>query len=93
MAILNTGVISRVDAVHIMAGCMVMLGVALTYFVHDGFLIIPAFVAANLFQYGFTGFCPAENIFGKVGLPEPTCPSTATEKKVSLVPTHESIWK
>ena len=31
-----------------------------------------AFVGANLFQSGFTGFCPMDSILKKLGVPETT---------------------
>jgi hypothetical protein len=46
-------------AVEAFAGAMVLLSVALTYFVHPAFVWLTVFVGANLFQQGFTGFCPA----------------------------------
>jgi hypothetical protein len=45
-------------AVEAFAGFMVLLSVALTYFVHPGFVWLTVFVGANLFQQAFTGFCP-----------------------------------
>ena len=50
------------------AGFMVLLSVALTYFVHPGFVWLTVFVGANLFQQSFTGFCPAAIMFRKLGL-------------------------
>lgn len=49
------------------AGFMVLLSVALTQFVHPGFVWLTVFVGANLFQQSFTGFCPAAMIFRKLG--------------------------
>ena len=46
-------------AVEAFAGFMVLLSVALTAFVHPGFVWLTVFVGANLFQQAFTGFCPA----------------------------------
>jgi len=53
-------------AVEAFAGFMVLLSVALTYFVHPGFVWLTVFVGANLFQQAFTGFCPAAIIMHKV---------------------------
>ena len=50
------------------AGFMVLLSVALTYFVHPGFVWLTVFVGANLFQQSFTGFCPAAIVMRKLGL-------------------------
>ncbi len=41
------------------AGFMVLLSLALTYFVHPQFVWLTVFVGVNLFQQVFTGFCPA----------------------------------
>jgi hypothetical protein len=46
-------------AVEALAGFMVLLSIALTYFVHPGFVWLTVFVGANLLQQSFTGFCPA----------------------------------
>ncbi len=53
-------------AVEAFAGFMVLLSVALTYFVHPGFVWLTVFVGANLFQQSFTGFCPAAIVMRKL---------------------------
>jgi hypothetical protein len=60
-------------AVEAMAGMMVLLSVALTYFVHPGWMWLTVFVGANLFQQSFTGFCPAAMIMKKVFGLKPEC--------------------
>lgn len=50
------------------AGLMVLLSLALTYFVHPYFAWLTAFVGANLFQSAFTGFCPVGTLMHKVGI-------------------------
>lgn len=50
------------------AGTMVLVSLALTYWVHPGFVWLTAFVGANLLQSAFTGFCPAAMIFKKIGV-------------------------
>ncbi len=55
-------------AVRVMAGTVVLTGLALGHFVHPGFYFIDLFVGVNLIQSAFTGFCPAEMIFRKLGL-------------------------
>ena len=60
-------------AVRIMAGSFVLISLALgvdasPVFVSKYFLWLTVFVGANLLQSGFTRFCPAESIFGKLGL-------------------------
>ena len=50
------------------AGLMVLLSLALTYWVHPGFVWLTVFVGANLFQQAFTGFCPAAAVMRRLGL-------------------------
>lgn len=53
-------------AVDAFAGFMVLLSVALTYWVHPAFVWLTVFVGANLFQQAFTGFCPAAIVLRKL---------------------------
>ena len=55
-------------SVEAFAGFMVLLSVALTYFVHPAFVWFTVFVGANLFQQSFTGFCPAAIVMRKLGI-------------------------
>lgn len=55
-------------SVEAFAGFMILLSVALTVFVHPGFVWLTVFVGANLFQQAFTGFCPAAIVMRKLGL-------------------------
>jgi len=55
-------------AVFRFAGFMVLLSLALTHFIHPGFVWLTAFVGANMFQFSFTNFCPAAMVFKKLGL-------------------------
>jgi hypothetical protein len=59
--------------VRIVAGFMVMLTLSLgleasPLFASKYFLFFTAFVGLNLFQSGFTRFCPLVNILGKFGI-------------------------
>jgi len=61
--------------VRIVAGFFVLLSVALGFeasplFQSHNFLWFTAFVGANLFQSGFTGFCPLDTILKKLGVKE-----------------------
>ncbi len=56
------------NAIRVMAGTMVLLSVALTYWVSPWFVLLTLFVGVNLIQSAFTGFCPAEKVFRKMGL-------------------------
>ncbi len=58
--------------IRIMAGFFVMLSLALGWqgspiFVSEWFLAFTAFVGFNLFQSGFTGFCPPEKLLTRLG--------------------------
>jgi hypothetical protein len=50
------------------AGFMVLLSLALTWFVHPNFVWLTVFVGANMFQSAFTGFCPASMLMHKMGI-------------------------
>ncbi len=56
------------DAVRALAGTMVLISVALVYFVSPWFLLFTAFIGLNLLQSAFTGFCPPAFLFKKLGL-------------------------
>ncbi len=64
--------------VSIMAGFMVLLSLVLAQITgqidlfHPTWLWLTAFVGLNLFQMGFTGFCPAAKVFKTMGLKEAT---------------------
>jgi hypothetical protein len=60
--------------IRIFAGAFVLASLALgveasPVFASRHFLWLAAFVGANLFQSGFTGFCPLETILRKLGVP------------------------
>lgn len=55
-------------AVRAFAGAMVLVSVALTYWLSPWFVLLTLFIGANLLQSSFTGFCPAEMFFRKMGL-------------------------
>ncbi|MCX7960690.1 MAG: DUF2892 domain-containing protein [Burkholderiales bacterium] len=59
--------------IRIFAGAFVLLSLALgveasPLYVTHHFLWFTAFVGANLFQSGFTGFCPLESILRRLGV-------------------------
>jgi hypothetical protein len=59
--------------VRIVAGFFVLLSLSLgaqasPLFVSEYFLFFTAFVGLNLFQSGFTQFCPLNNILAKLGV-------------------------
>lgn len=61
--------------VHLMAGSMVLLSVALSHFVDPAWLWLTVFVGANLAQSGLTNFCPLAFTLKKAGVPEGECRS------------------
>ena len=61
--------------IRVIAGLFVFVSVALgapasPLFVSQWFLAFTAFVGLNLFQFGFTNFCPLAIILRKLGVPE-----------------------
>ncbi|MDF1608043.1 DUF2892 domain-containing protein [Hoeflea sp. YIM 152468] len=54
------------------AGVMVLLSVALGYFVSPYWHLLTVFVSLNMIQSSFTGFCPAAMLFKKFGV-KPGC--------------------
>ncbi len=56
------------NAIRILAGTMVLISVSLAHYASEWWLLLAAFVGCNLVQSAFTGFCPAENIFRKIGV-------------------------
>jgi len=55
--------------VRIIAGAFVMISLALAHFHSPNWLWFTGFVGLNLFQSGFTQFCPMFNLFAKMGVP------------------------
>ncbi|MCE2595486.1 DUF2892 domain-containing protein [Motilimonas cestriensis] len=55
------------NAVRVFAGFMVLLSIALTYWVSPHFVWLTAFVGFNLIQSAFTGICPAASVLKKLG--------------------------
>ncbi|ELM3749743.1 DUF2892 domain-containing protein [Aeromonas dhakensis] len=56
------------NGVRVVAGCMLLLSLLLTAWVHPGFVWLSVFVGINLIQSAFTGFCPAAMILKRLGL-------------------------
>lgn len=57
-------------AVLLFAGCVVLLSVALGYFVSPYWFLLTAFAGFNMIQSSFTGFCPAAIVFKLLGAKE-----------------------
>lgn len=55
-------------AIRVLAGAMILISLALAHWVSEWFLLLTAFVGVNLIQSAFTGFCPPEKLFRKLGI-------------------------
>jgi hypothetical protein len=51
------------------AGLMVLVSLALGFYVSPWWYLLTAFVGLNLIQASITGFCPAAMVFRKLGCP------------------------
>lgn len=61
--------------VHVFAGGMVLVSLALTRWVHPNFVWLTVFVGANLFQSGLTNWCLLSSILRRLGVPDSqACP-------------------
>ena len=54
-------------AVLAFAGCVVLISVALGFYVSQYWLLLTAFAGLNMLQAAFTGFCPAAMVFKALG--------------------------
>ena len=52
----------------VIVGVMVLLSVALTYFVHQNWMWFAVFIGVNLIQSAFTKWCLLETILMKLGI-------------------------
>ncbi len=58
------------DWIHTIAGTFILVSLCLGIWVNHNWFWFTAFVGANLFQFGFTKFCPLGIILKKFGVPE-----------------------
>jgi hypothetical protein len=56
-------------AVLTFAGFVILLGLALGYWVSPYWFLLTAFAGLNMIQASVTGFCPAARLFKKLGCP------------------------
>ncbi len=56
--------------VHLAAGSMILLSIALANFVHSDWIWLAVFVGANLAQSGLTSFCPLAAMLKKARVPD-----------------------
>lgn len=57
-------------AIRVLAGSLVLVGLALGTWWHPGAYLLSAFVGINLIQSSFTWICPAAMIFKRLGFKE-----------------------
>ena len=57
----------------LLAGVMVLLSIALTYYVSHYWMWLTVAIGLNLLQSAFTNWCPAMAILRAIGLKEATC--------------------
>jgi glucan phosphoethanolaminetransferase (alkaline phosphatase superfamily) len=55
-------------ALRLLAGLMILVSVALTYYVSPWWMLLTIFIGLNLLQSSFTNTCPAVWFLGKLGL-------------------------
>ena len=73
------------SAVYLLAGTLILTGTLLAAFVSPWWLLLVGFVGLNLLQSAFTGFCPAEMIFRRLGLRSRSC----EDVRAASVSTHQ----
>ena len=61
--------------VFMVAGTLVLTGLALGFWVSHWWLLVSAFVGANLLQASLTGFCPLTKILNALHVPHCTAHS------------------
>lgn len=66
------------NAIRTLAGTLIVASVALAHYVDHSWLLLTCFVGLNLVQSAFTGFCPAEIIFRKLGITQDGCCSKSS---------------
>lgn len=67
------------NGVRLLVGIMILISIALVYFVSPWWLLFLGFIGLNLIQSVFTGICPATNILRKLG-----CKDTGAGCKIDI---------
>ena len=75
--------------IRIIAGTVVMIGLALGTWVNHWWYLLSAFAGLNLFQSAFTGFCPPEMLLKKLGV-KTEAQMALTESRKHEEQNHES---
>jgi hypothetical protein len=52
----------------LIAGCMILLSLALAFFFSKYWLLLTAFIGINLIVFAVTGFCAIANLLVKLGI-------------------------
>jgi hypothetical protein len=58
------------DYLRAIAGFIVLLSLALGFWIHPAFYLLTAFAGLNLLQSGFTGWCPMMKLLRSFKVPE-----------------------
>ena len=66
--------------IRVLAGSMILISVALAYFVSQRWLLMTCFVGGNLIQSALTGFCPAGIVLKKLGIGSGSCCSGSCQR-------------
>ena len=64
----------------LIAGLVVLVSLALGYWVSPWFYLLTAFVGLNLFQSAFTNWCPMMTVLHKVGVADSCPPAHGTPR-------------
>ena len=56
------------DMIRVIAGSLILISLALAFFVHINWIWLTVFVGANLLQSGITTWCLMEKILAKLGV-------------------------
>ena len=78
-------------AVMFFAGTMTLLSVILVWLVSPWWLLLTAFVGANMMQASITGFCPAAMIFEALGTSRASRSRNWRQSRSSAI--SSSSWK
>ncbi|WP_342671980.1 DUF2892 domain-containing protein [Pseudoalteromonas byunsanensis] len=54
----------------LIAGTMLLLSIALSYFVHSNWVWLSVFISANLIQSAFSNWCPMITLLKNLGVKE-----------------------
>ena len=55
--------------IFLIAGALILIGLALGHWVNIGWLLLSAFVGVNMLQASITGFCPLTKILNAFKMP------------------------